>query len=70
MPSARAIRYKSGPATSIALRAFRFYPYCFPNTASAHIVRPLVPPTFKARQLVPLPTARRGTGQPVVDDEE
>ncbi len=29
MPTARAIRYKSGLAPASTLRAFRFYPYCF-----------------------------------------
>ncbi len=29
MPSARAIRYKSGLANASTLRAFRYYPYCF-----------------------------------------
>jgi hypothetical protein len=50
MPTARAIRYKSGLTPANALRAFRFYPYCFSNPASAHIVRPRIPPTTKARQ--------------------
>ena len=29
MPSARAIRCKSGLAPTNTLRVFRFYPYCF-----------------------------------------
>ncbi|MDH4092798.1 MAG: hypothetical protein OEV24_20225 [Cyclobacteriaceae bacterium] len=37
MLSARAIRYKSGHAPSLAQRAFRFYPYRFASAATTHI---------------------------------
>ncbi len=39
MPTARAIRSKSGLTPAHALRAFRFYPYCFPYAAATHIVQ-------------------------------
>jgi hypothetical protein len=39
MPWARAIRSKSGSAPANALRAFRFYPYCFASPAATHIVQ-------------------------------
>jgi hypothetical protein len=38
MPSARAIRYKSGLPPANTLRAFRSYPYCFASAAATHIV--------------------------------
>lgn len=55
MPAARAIRCKSVLAPANALRAFRFYPYCFDSAAATHIVRPRIPPTSKASQRVSLP---------------
>jgi hypothetical protein len=39
MPAARAIRSKSGLPPANALRAFRFYPYCFASPAATHIVQ-------------------------------
>jgi|LakMenE18May11ns_1017448.scaffolds.fasta_scaffold7531267_1 hypothetical protein len=55
MPTARAIHYKYGLAPAAHFGLFVSIPIAFASAASAHIVRPHIPPTSKARQRVPLP---------------
>lgn len=63
MPTARAMRYKSGLTPAHALRAFRFYPYCFCPVQQQHTLCRQHIPTLK-----PKPTQRVSLPQPVVND--
>jgi hypothetical protein len=81
MPTARAIRYKSGLAPANVLRAFRFpvcrsgsagrYPYCFCQRSSSTHCQAALPSHFQSPPISAAASAYgnlRQTGQPVVHD--